>query len=407
MKLIDDFPVLYKRTKTGAIQYYKIHTEAGGDFACIVKESGQLKTDKPVIHREEIKEGKNIGKANETTPLEQALRQAESDWTKKHDEGYKSQEDLGIGHVNGGVHHGVFSINGSPIVPAKSLAEILGDILPQFNTDASGNVKPMLAKAVNWDKVQYPCYVQPKLDGVRCLMIVRNREVNFLSRSGKPYTTLSHIEADVRVAIDLEYVNDFILDGEIYSHDITFQQITAAVKKTNEHSRLLKFRAYDMISDETQFKRVHDTCEITNQLSSHHIKFVNTLLAADKNAVKHLHDAWVAEGFEGAMIRHHQGVYGQGQRSSDLLKVKEFDETEYNFLRFETGQRDEDLIAVCLTAKGQEFRAKVIGTREQKEEIKQNACYSGAEVFTIKHFGLTDDGIPRFPIGKGFRDYES
>jgi hypothetical protein len=49
---------------------------------------------------------------------------------------------------------------------------ILKKYLPQFNTDASGNVKPMLAKAVDWKKVQYPCYIQPKLDGVRCLMIV-------------------------------------------------------------------------------------------------------------------------------------------------------------------------------------------------------------------------------------------
>lgn len=396
MKIADDFPILFKRTKTGAIQYYKIYTETEGSaddyFVVIFKESGQLGTDKPIIHKEEVRQGKNIGKANETTPLEQALRQAEADWTKKHDEGYKSLEDLGL----------------EVQLSSYQLEIWLEQTLPQFNSDANGNVKPMLAKAVNWDKVKYPCFVQPKLDGVRCLMIVKDGQVDFLSRSGKPYTTLSHIEADVLECISAGAIENFILDGEIYAHDITFQQITAAVKKENEHSKLLKFRAYDIINDNEQHQRFTDAVEITNILCSHHIKFVDTARAIDKDSVKELHDKWVSEGFEGAMIRHATGIYGQGQRSSDLLKVKEFDETEYDFLHFEKGQRDEDLIAVCVTEKGQEFRAKMIGTREQKEELQNALNYvdSKHNILTVKHFGLTDDGIPRFPVGKSFRDYE-
>ncbi|TAG46304.1 MAG: hypothetical protein EAZ31_00570, partial [Cytophagia bacterium] len=118
-------------------------------------------------HIEHVPEGKQ-----KRSPLEQAISQSESDWNKKRDEGYKSLEDLKIGHQSGGVHHGLFTIDGVVQVPAKFFQEVLNITLSRFNTDSSGNVKPMLAKAVNWDKVKYPCLVQPKLDGVRCLMSV-------------------------------------------------------------------------------------------------------------------------------------------------------------------------------------------------------------------------------------------
>lgn len=91
------FPTLYKRTKTGAIQQWSIevvsYPEEKGAF--IRKRVGQFNSDKLTLHTEEVT-GKNIGKANETTPEQQALLQAESDWKRKHDEGYKSLTDLGI-----------------------------------------------------------------------------------------------------------------------------------------------------------------------------------------------------------------------------------------------------------------------------------------------------------------------
>jgi DNA ligase-1 len=89
------FETLYKRTKTGAIQYWKIGVgQHDNGHANIFKESGQLGTDNPTHHLEAVTKGKNIGKANETTPHEQAQLQAESDWKKKLDSGYKTLGQL-------------------------------------------------------------------------------------------------------------------------------------------------------------------------------------------------------------------------------------------------------------------------------------------------------------------------
>lgn len=408
------FDTLYKRTKTGAIQYWKIDVLPMTDGAQIVKEAGQLFTANPTVHREGITKGKNIGKANETRPAQQALFQAESDWKKKKDEGYKSRQDLNI-DISGDLMH--YSINH---VKYKTLTEALNVALPEFNTDASGNVKPMLAKTVDWKKVKYPCIVQPKLDGVRCLMVVGRAgpdlTIKFLSRKGKEYASLAHIAEDVMENAGPE---PFILDGEIYSDELTFQQISSAVKKVSEDSLKLKFRAYDVVTEGSQRARWNETVVLVESLNSQHITVVEAIVAHTQDEVKHHHDRWVFEGNEGAMIRLMDGYYGHGQRSSHLLKVKEFDETEFEIvggkifkvpittIPTEVDDREADSFTfTCATSDGKEFDVKPTGSRVQRKSYVLNLTGCICKDITVSHFGYTDDGLPRFPVGKAIRDYE-
>lgn len=404
------FPTLYKRTKTKAIQYWIVETVDNSSGVAIVKESGQLDTPNPSYHREEVKEGKQ-----KRSVMEQADFQAESDWKKKRDEGYKSLEDLGLTEKEG-----IYRWNdGLQPYASPSLFTALDIRLPQFNTDSSGNVKPMLA--TDWTKIkniQYPCYVEPKLDGVRCLMIVDPQAseelvVTFLSRSGKEYNSLAHINYAVMnyLSTAAPYPNKFVLDGEIYSDELNFQEIVSAVKAYKPNSLKLKFRAYDIVSSQTQMERRNSLKELVKSLESEHIQTITWSVAQNSGEVKKFHDMWVQEGYEGAILRLFDGKYAQGQRSRELLKVKEFDETEFPAIRLEFGQRGvEDLLVVCETTDGREFKAKVQGTLAQKEVIYselQNFQSDNSNVLaTIKHFGFTEDGLPRFPIGKAIRDYE-
>lgn len=384
---------LYKRAKSGKIQYWQIEVVEASPANYgwgIVKTSGQLGTENPIVHRETITKGKNIGKSNETTPQQQAESQALSDWNKKRDEGYKSLEDLGYLGVKRA---------------EEDLPQLLEQLLPQFNTDASGNPKPMLA--TDWNKVKsipYPVLVQPKLDGVRCLIIVATagvtKSIRFLSRSGKDYN-FPHLLGVVFPE------GQYILDGEIYSDELTFQEIVAATKKVTENTGKLHFRCYDMIGVAEQAERLHYVSELIKKINSPHFHSVPTARATSKDEVKALHDAYVQDGYEGAMIRFLNGKYASGTRSRELLKVKEFDETEFYFQKWEKGLRDEDLIAVCLTSiheDAKEFRAKMVGTVAEKKEMESSNIKVDS-LITVKHFGWTDEEkIPRFPIGKAFRD---
>jgi DNA ligase 1 len=391
---------LYKRSKTGKVVYYKIF-RTDNDQPIITKQTGQLGTKSPVKHYETITHGVNIGKSNETTPCEQAQSEMESSWRKKKDEGYKSLEDLDIAPT---IYNSVGELNVKLI-----------NALPQFNTDSSGNVKPMLATA--WEKVKdipYPCLLQPKLDGVRCLMKVTMDStepmVQFFSRSGKKYDTLNHISEEV-----LNYYlresgsktpDEFILDGEIYSDELTFQEIIAAVKKQRPDSLKLKFRAYDIVNDELQVARWDSTKRLVLNIASDLVVDVPTIIVRTKEEVLEAHDIYVQQGYEGVMLRLPDGVYGQGQRSRSLLKVKVFDQEEFEFVRFEVGKREEDLIAVCLTSTKVEFKAKMTGTAKHKAELQEDESTLVGCPLTVKFFGYTDGGSIRFPIGVSFRDYE-
>jgi ATP-dependent DNA ligase len=397
--------ILYKRAKSGAVVFWEIMTEDESDSTTVItKRSGQLGTTSPIQHQEVVQTGKNIGKSNETTPKEQAEAQAKSDWTKKLDDGYMTLEALSILKITDGyqVEDGFF----------MDLGKVLTYTLPKYNSDANGQPKPMLATC--WTKVKnitYPCYIQPKLDGVRCLMVVSNLgdgpEIKFLSRSGKEYTTLDHIENDVLAACWVENNVDanFILDGEIYSDEISFQEIIQAVKKQCPNSLKLKFRAYDIVNDEPQHTRRHSFANIVDAINSPYIVELKSAIAISSENVKEYHDTYVQEGHEGAMLRLPNGTYGQGQRSRELLKVKEFQDAEFECVGLGTGQREEDLLACCETKDGKSFNAKFTGTREYKAELKRN-WDNKPKMVTIKFFGYTTDGLPRFPIAKGVRDYD-
>ena len=112
------------------------------------------------------------------------------------------------------------------------------------------------------------------------------------------------------------------------------------------------------------------------------------------------------------MVRNKQGMYQLGARSYDLQKYKEFEDKEYKVTAFTDGQGLEKglVIWTCETPEGKHFQVRPRGTHEERATIfkdvtKHPAKYIGKEL-TVRFQELSDDGIPRFPVGLSFRDYE-
>ena len=151
VKVLYQFPTLFKKTSTGAVQFWQMEvseiladgeTRPVGELKTIY---GQYGTSSPQETRDLISEGKNPGKKNETTPVEQALKEAEAQWTKKKKKGYvESIENAQNGFID---------------------EEVI-----------KGGENPMLAEtyAKQGHKIVFPCFAQPKLDGIRCVAIVKN-----------------------------------------------------------------------------------------------------------------------------------------------------------------------------------------------------------------------------------------
>ena len=118
-------PILYRKSSKGKTQQWKVWTEDNVIFTEYGVKEGKLQTTSKSV------KGKNIGKANETTPVQQAEAEAKSMWQKRLDQRYRQT--------------------------LEEIEEIV--FLPMLAHDFTKQKTP----------IEYPVDVQPKLDGVRCM----------------------------------------------------------------------------------------------------------------------------------------------------------------------------------------------------------------------------------------------
>ena len=232
------------------------------------------------------------------------------------------------------------------------------------------------------------------------------------SRNGKPLSAhLTHIQHDV----DKLQVNT-VLDGELYSDRLTFQEIVGLVKKTTlTEGDELKLQSiylyvYDAVLCEplTNEQRNAWLRTIFQRHSFSALKLLHTALCASKEQVGEMHAAYVAEGYEGLMLRNVLGAYSVGHRSKDLQKFKLFEDDEFVVCGYKTGDGSEQdcVIWQCLTSENNSFYVRPCGTHEERRAALLTADSMVSRMYTVRYQELTDDGIPRFPVGVGFRDLD-
>ena len=247
-------------------------------------------------------------------------------------------------------------------------------------------ILPMLAN--KWeDRHKYisePFYVQPKIDGVR--LLVSNK--GGISRTGKIVPGTEHLGKGLKEG---EY-----LDGECYDPNKTFEEITSLFK-TNP--KALEFHVFDYFDT----NRPDLTFDQRLERVTVETKWVKT-----KKDLPIVHKQYMDAGYEGTMIREPSSVYEIGKRSNYLLKLKDFKTDEYKVIGMRecTGKDVGTPTWVCLTESGQEFTVRPEGTQEKRREMFKNGDKYMGKMLTVKYQNLTDLGVPRFPVGIAFRDYE-
>ena len=163
--VIPSFPTLYGKASTGKIKMWSIKVEDQSGVGAITTTHGYL-DGKLQTNTRLVTVGKNIGKKNETTPVQQAVNEAQSDWKKKTEAGgmtEKKPEAEPAGVKADSDKESVKSVKSKPSAE-KNAKEA---------TNAGGVPHPMLAHDYNkrGKDIKFPCYAQRKLDGVRCLAI--------------------------------------------------------------------------------------------------------------------------------------------------------------------------------------------------------------------------------------------
>ena len=135
------------------------------------------------------------------------------------------------------------------------------------------------------------------------------------------------------------------------------------------------------------------------------IEIVNSETAINEEEVYEIQSEYLEQGYEGAIVREHDGEYRFGYRSNKLLKVKNFMDDEYEIIDYTTGvgKFAGCIVWICTTDDGTQFKVVPQGTMEERKELYEQAEEHIGEQLKVKYFELTDDNVPRFPVGIGFR----
>jgi len=403
MPAIPSFPTLYGKASTGKIKMWSIKVEDQKGVGAITTTHGYL-DGKLQVNTRLVTVGKNLGKKNETTPVQQAVNEAQSDWKKKTEAGGMTEKmpeaepagGAGAGKAPDSDKESVKSVKPSAEKNAKAAAA------------AGGIPHPMLAHDYNkrGKDIKFPCYAQRKLDGVRCLAISGK---GLFSRTGKAFPHMDHIRAEIN-----SLPKGTILDGELYSDTLNFQEIVGLVKKETlkpaDAPKMTEIYlcVYDTVMDGTNEARNAWLADLFKTHKFKALKLLPTDVANNLDDVKRLHAEYVADGYEGLILRNKAGLYKVGHRSADLQKYKEFKDDEYKIVGFKEGDGIEKgcVIWVCETKDKKPFSVRPRGTHEDRAAAFKTASKQVGKKLTVRFQELTEDGIPRFPVGLAIRDYE-
>lgn len=381
---MNQLPVLYHKGKNGELRQWRCWADADilyTEHGCV---DGVLQTSSKKCTP------KNFGKKNATSAEEQAVAEAQSLHTFKLERKYSSTKE------------------------EAQMPSLL----------------PMLAHKYDPKKHKGGYYCQPKLDGTRALARWENDKVVLYSRSGKVYD-VKHITDELASFMG----KDDVLDGELYIHGLPLQSIVSLIKKPQEKSKLLQYWIYDMPTvngDETlSYNRRKQ--RLANIFDNYYESFtenmsykdlvswqpendsrtslieVDTYWLDDVSHVKQELSKSLEKGFEGLMLRHSSSEYLWGYRSNELLKVKEFQDSEFEITDIIEGEGKMTGCAIFVCQNdltNSSFKAVPKMSMEERAEIFQNKQDYIGKMVTVKYFDRTEDLIVRFPVALSVRDYD-
>ena len=352
------FKTLYGKDKKSGYKIWMIATNGNVITINHGKLNGKLQEK-----TEEI-EGKNLGKANETTPTRQAELEAESRYKKQLDKGYRA-----------------------------TLEEL--DSLP---------ILPMLAKDFHNEghRVVWPCYGSRKLDGLRCLAIRHSDHVELRSRGGKEYN-VQHIQDELMSIMK----NGDMLDGELYIPGKELEEISSAVKRaSNPEHAALQYWVFDAPVADCPFNNRLPTVEsVPEKAQLKNVHIVPHEVVMDEAHMRKLHKQYVSEGYEGIMLNNMLGLYLSGpSRSEDIQKYKEMLDEEFKVVGVEE-DRNGNAILVCFDSTASaHFNVTFGDFGQRKHQLEHPEEYIGKWLTVSYQKRYKDSNLPQFPVGKAIRE---
>lgn len=296
-------------------------------------------------------------------------------------------------------------------------------------------MKPMLAKVPDQAKgIIYPAWIQPKLDGNRCMIRVNEKGITKWSRDGNLFLNMEHLDPTLNKMLKIwrrSSKEDLILDGELYTKAFPFKDLNGVLKaprvdKTTltgkklasaiEHEtkqKQVQFWWFDIVT-KGNFEERRTICEdiacdanlensigVIEDVEPTPVVFVDSMRIWQESDINEWHRYWVGLGMEGSIIRNSCGLY-EHKRSNNVIKHKDWVDAEFKIIRIDEMDRLKGQGKyVCQGPAGQEFDVTPKCSFEERREIFKHPERYVGKLLTVRYFDTFENGTPR--MGSGIR----
>ncbi len=287
-------------------------------------------------------------------------------------------------------------------VSVKSINKVTPGFIPTFDV--------ALAQKFDMKRIKRSeVFIEPKLDGIRCLAIVQNRDAKLYTRAGKLITNF-----DDTVGRELSKLNDGCYDGEIMSTDFT-ELMRQVYRKDDKDISDVYFALFDYVpikewkekSSELHAWRRYEILKCRVKLAE--AKYLTVVerdrVKSDYDKIKKTHDDYVNRGYEGAMIKTIDAPYCFG-RDYSVMKFKAFFDADVPIIGYKegTGKHQSKLGSFLVDYKGVEVNVGSGLTDKLREQLWENPEDHIGRIIEVRYQEETPDGSLRFPTFVCFRN---
>lgn len=314
------------------------------------------------------------------------------------------------------------------------------------------NAKPMLAE--DWwkrrksTKLYFPVAIQPKLDGIRCLVKqdLDRDELIYRSRTNKTYDFDYLFGEEIRAMLPY-FPFQVEFDGELYIHGMLLQNIASLVSmKTREEElkslrgaklehakktldmrdKFLKYNIFTIITPKEMayedrnhiLNRAYHQGQLSLGRPFEKVVLVEESIAYSMKDIEDLALEYTQEkGYEGIMIYKlgsslpadkKSESYYRSARTWNLIKYKPFFDEEMKILSVKGGKGKAADLAGCqvIDSEGITHEVNIAENDEVRRKIFDNPSLVIGKDATVKHYGRTDAGKLRHASIIAIRDYE-
>ncbi len=283
-------------------------------------------------------------------------------------------------------------------INVKQINKIFSNLIPEFSVALAEKFDDKTSKELKQGK----WFISRKLDGVRCICIIKNNEnIKFYSRQGKEFFTLDNVKQEIQ---KLNLTNT-VFDGEIAMVKNNKEDFTAVMKEIRKKNHTIqnpKYFIFDVLtldefekqsSTPTFLQRYNDKPSLNTSFKI--LEYLPQYEYSEQKMAE-LHGKVEQYGWEGLMLRKNT-VY-KGKRSKDILKVKKFHDDEFRVKSIETNtirqydpqlgnyKQVKTLGAVVIDYKGYDVSVGSGFTMEERNRFYKNPSAIIGKLITVKYF---------------------